>query len=631
MTKIEITVYHGNSLIKTFQFSPGDKWTAGRKPENKIVLGEDTKISRTHLYFEYIDLGLKIKDKGKLIRASIGGIELSEQETVVSTDSFQELTLGNYRLLISPTEAKIEVESSMTIVQQDDLNAFVVIKDPRFPKSPETIRLTSDITIAGRENGIQLKIDDQRISRQHFKISRDRLLGQYSISDLGSAVGTQVNGSNIAPGEEVPLQSGDKIKIFDFEIEFLLKNSKIEEAMRNIVVIEQNPLTPQYQPLQQLPAVTYETPPQADWQHHQQSEPYYPDEEPEGSGFNRKKILIGAVVVVIGMVLIKEIFLSQPKTLKPDTPVVESPFDKLSPEDKAYVEQTYTVSENYFRQGKFSNALDEIRKVRDKIKVYKESEMIHNASLEGITRMKELEEAEQRRQEEEQLRAKVQALIVECKPLVADGAIESEVRSCLIEAIRLDPENLVMKQMLADARATEEAKQVAAANAKERRRLAGLGEKLFNSAVGIMKKGKVKKAIEAFESHISSKYPDPKGLKSKSKEYIGQLQSKIDAEVGTALSEAKAKTDSGDLKGAIERIRRARQFEPNITALIAEEQKLVAELEKQMRVLYQESVIEEGLGNIEAAKERWDKILSKDVGNGEYFKKATLKMKKYGG
>jgi hypothetical protein len=55
-----------------------------------------------------------------------------------------------------------------------------------------------------------------------------------------------------------------------------------------------------------------------------------------------------------------------------------------------------------------------------------------------------------------------------------------------------------------------------------------------------------------------------------------------------------------------------------------------------MMNLYQEGILEESFGNVDGAeskvgaKDKWRKILELDITDGEYFKKAYIKLKKYG-
>jgi hypothetical protein len=48
-----------------------------------------------------------------------------------------------------------------------------------------------------------------------------------------------------------------------------------------------------------------------------------------------------------------------------------------------------------------------------------------------------------------------------------------------------------------------------------------------------------------------------------------------------------------------------------------------------MQIIYQEAIVEENIGNLETAKDRFRKIREQDVVDGEYFLKATMKLKKY--
>ena len=57
----------------------------------------------------------------------------------------------------------------------------------------------------------------------------------------------------------------------------------------------------------------------------------------------------------------------------------------------------------------------------------------------------------------------------------------------------------------------------------------------------------------------------------------------------------------------------------------------LSQLRKSMKLIYDDSVLEEQFGNIEAAKEKWDQIIKEDIPSDEYYKKARRKLKKYGG
>jgi hypothetical protein len=60
------------------------------------------------------------------------------------------------------------------------------------------------------------------------------------------------------------------------------------------------------------------------------------------------------------------------------------------------------------------------------------------------------------------------------------------------------------------------------------------------------------------------------------------------------------------------------------------------ELKRRVRSLYQEAIIDENYGIVDntetriGAKEKWKKITEMDLDDGEYFRKAVIKLHRYG-
>ncbi len=49
-----------------------------------------------------------------------------------------------------------------------------------------------------------------------------------------------------------------------------------------------------------------------------------------------------------------------------------------------------------------------------------------------------------------------------------------------------------------------------------------------------------------------------------------------------------------------------------------------------MKAIYEDSVLEESLGNVDSAKEKWKKIMKEDLETDDYFKKSKVLLRKYG-
>ena len=57
---------------------------------------------------------------------------------------------------------------------------------------------------------------------------------------------------------------------------------------------------------------------------------------------------------------------------------------------------------------------------------------------------------------------------------------------------------------------------------------------------------------------------------------------------------------------------------------------MLSELRRELKGVYEDSVLEESLGNVDSAKEKWKKIVKDDLEKGEYGQKAKSKLQKYG-
>ena len=113
-------------------------------------------------------------------------------------------------------------------------------------------------------------------------------------------------------------------------------------------------------------------------------------------------------------------------------------------------------------------------------------------------------------------------------------------------------------------------------------------------------------------------------------------EKKIDKRNDSNITAAEIYLKEGNLKQGIISLRSALDFDPDNQAIKDKIEKYSNELRNQARVIYQESVIDENYGNVDGsesrpgAKEKWKKIIEMDVEDGEYYRKAYIKLRKYG-
>ncbi len=89
---------------------------------------------------------------------------------------------------------------------------------PAASGAPEERVLAEDTIVIGRAENATVVLGDSTVSRNHARITCDGSL--YFVEDLGSALGTRVNGSPLPKGEKRLLRSGDVLAIGPYDISF---------------------------------------------------------------------------------------------------------------------------------------------------------------------------------------------------------------------------------------------------------------------------------------------------------------------------------------------------------------------------------------------------------------------------
>lgn len=529
----------------------------------------------------------------------------------------------------------------------------------------ELIRLEGgDSYIAGRDSTCNIYIRDSRVSRRQFEIRRNGL--QYSIIDLGSVNGTLVNGNPISTTDPTPLRSGDAISVLENYLYFELHDPNFKSRLE-LVSLQPMPEVPS-NPLQALVPMT--PPPNypmpmggvpnmppvpyhpganlpAEWAPQMAPAPAVPQAQmPPAKGLqlwlekidykkNKVRILLGAVALV-GFIFA---FSSDDEPAKNPSlgPMVNDPFAKLSPEQKKLVKDTLQLSKSYYMQGKYEFARSELVKMQEIVPNYEDSDGLMKLITDAITvqqLQRKQEELERAKAEQE---AKIQAKAAECRKQINPHITRDLVEQCLLEVIPFNPSHPLFAELYAEAdRLVAERKSREAQEEQHREQIAKL-KGMYSYARGLEGKEPLQ-AIAAYQRVVASVLPDPSGVKGQSQTRIADLRKQVNQKTQTFQDEADKFAKEGRLKEAILSLRRAVQIDPKNPDLEPKIEAHRQRLKEQMMVIYQEGVLEESFGNVEAdpnkgnegAKAKWRLILQKDIPDGEYFRKAQIKLKKYG-
>lgn len=631
-------------LISEMPLSDGRIYVAGRKEDCDLVLQAEKGISREHFKIEPVNGTWRLEVLSRFGNVTLAG-EVINQTTLEHGSVF----------LVPPYEFEF-VSTSSDVISQSEVGAEAEDFDEKtavgvIPAIPyikvinadqqeiEVFRLEGgDAWVAGRDPHGSIIIRDMKVSRKQFEIRK--ISSQFYIQDLGSVNGTILNNVPLSD-QPTPLKSGDAISVLTNNMVFELRDPNYSKKLELVQMTQQQDIyDSQAQHYDPPSIVTSQAPmPYDPGQYPAGFTPQFPQASPQKAGFdfekNRPKLILGAVVLLLGLYL----FVDESGTGSSSNPQTAGPVDplaKLSPEEQVLIRQSYELAKNYYTSGKYELANQEIQKVIEKAPNYQDASQIARLSNEAIRslemkRRNDQLEADRQRAEQEILK---QTEI--CEKQMNPNITMSQFESCIESVIAYNPEHpriLSLRQqveMYTEERAAKEAQQ---AQYQERvDQLTGL----YRSATSLERDGNRLGAIAAYNRVATSSLPDPQNLKGKSRSKITALKKEISSKTAIFEDEAIKFYQAGNLKNAILSVRKAMKVDPTNTDLKERERLYISELRKQMMVLYQEGILEESFGNVDGgetragAKEKWKKILQLDVPDGEYYKKAYIKLKKYG-
>lgn len=651
-------------------------YIAGRKEDCDIILQPEKGISREHFKLSFVNgvwtvdvisrYGDVISNNDKVQQISLehGAIFVVppyEFEFSISADVNMSVDISRNELAHPPAVTSAELagnedsgasddnydgDHEKTVIGVTSTTAFIKIVDSN-NETKEMIRLDAgESWIAGRDASCQIQIQDQRVSRRQFEIRKAG--SQFHVVDLGSVNGTLVNGNPISSADLMPLRSGDAISVLDNYLYFELHDAHFQNRLEMVKVAPPSPLTPvaqnllpsEYQQQTSHEVMSYQGG-MAPMPYHQQQMGYPQAAMPVSpSGKfdfqkHRPKIIIGAVAIVLLAWLFSGNNESGPKPGAVGPVLPGSPseaFAKLKPEQQALIRQRYKDAKNLYMAGKYQLAQDEIVKIREMIPDYEDLKEIDRLSKEAMF----IQEQQRRQEEIEKSKAdaeeKILKQVVECQKKINPLITENEMDECLSSVMQFNPDHPKFNDLKMQVQAIVAQRELKAADRAAYQGQVARLKSIFAKAKTVHKSAtNPLDVIASYEKVVDSKLPDPGGLKTESKRNIAAIRQMMNSKTASYQAEADKLYHAQNIKGAILALRKARQVDPNNADVAPKIEHYTTELRKQMMDFYQQGVLEESFGNVETgAKEKWKKILELDIPDGEYYKKAYIKLKKYG-
>ena len=523
-------------------------------------------------------------------------------------------------------------ESGLTRVTQisKDLTPYLVISLSSEDEDQEVL-LEGKKWIIGRDPACDICIEDKDISRKHFEI--EKINDEFSIKDLASSNCTHLDEELLEPHQSYPLKSGALIQILDIQIFFEIRNKRVKKKLSSL---DQPPaLTPSADELVQgvIAPPAESGPPSLPAAYSViADETILTSPPPSGSSSRKKKLIfIGVAFILIGTALF---FMPQKDTSSKkessNTLSLNEPLNSLDPENQAKVKDIYALAQQLYHQKKYELCSEKLKSLHEIIPYYEQSKSLFSTCKNGAESIQAQIEIDRRNREEQQTKANLEKNIKECAKKFKTFTSMAELKACLAPALEIDPEHFEITDLMSRFSTEEEAKKSRAAAQAAYKAKLRKEKKAYEAVKKIKESGKILKAIPAYQKFLKRKHP--KGVEeivSQAGEELKAMQDSLQAQISALMSQCQNLMDQKQFKEAHPACVKVLSVSPGNKQAIELADNAIKAIHKELKPIYEDSVLNESLGNIDIAKKHWASILEKDIQNGYYALKAQKKLNKY--
>lgn len=674
MAHIRVTL-HGN-VLSELNLQPGQEYFAGRGAQCQIVLAHERGISRQHLrifeqnggwcaqltskYGGILYDGQNVQElplQGEL-QFGIPPYEFYFSEEVVPADATIPIVQPINPPDELPAEQNVELEldavpaaqASSRQTQQDGnwdatvagvstLVAYLKIVNNKL-KTEDVLKLEGNVWTIGRHPTCEVVINDSAVSRQHFDLTKTP--EGYFVLDHGSSNGTRLNGEKIPAQTPQRIVSGDVLSIREIEIVFEIHDGEYKNKMQALPEFTPAQEVSQSHALVPIDPNEYNNEPENDYGG--EHSPQFPAvlKIPAGSlpishGFQFNKVHI--IIAILGLILLYGLFSGNspsPSTANNGNDQIDSSSQalpqasELSPEKQKEMKDIFNLAHGYYLQRKYTLCLSNIEKLHGIVPFYANSKEVENLCRQA----QELEQIELDRRRKEEARIdtenKIRKNIDDCRAQMKPTTSSDEMTVCLQPSLELDPQNATAMDLILQIQAQEASKKDEIQKQADFQRRKQEGQAIYNRAVSLYKSGQLKLALKEFRRYKSGRYPGLNQIDDDATRNITSIEKTLDAEINAEIAKCESALERQDFKGAYLSCDRVLKENPNNTKARDVKNKAWSLLRREMKPLYEDGAFEESVGNIEAAKEKWKKIVNSSVPQDDYYKKAKQKLKKYG-
>ena len=659
-----LRVYKNTTLVQELELDNSSFITIGRSSQADIKLDPEAGISREHFQILGSAQGsFELKIQSQFGVLSEDGDTLTGSLPLKSQMTF---SVGVYRFEWNPrtspqtegsasgsgsassSAAQVLLEASesgdKTVVGLVKSTGYLKVVDPS-GQIHSQFKLEGEEWTAGRDPACPLFIDNSKFSRRHFEVS---LQGhQYFIRDLKSSNGTKLNGAPVSSTQWIPLKSGDLIRVVDWSLQFEVRDVNFQEKALQYgghlpaIVSSQGldyPLAPGQQH-QHLPSP---------WDPNGHAVgPYGPNGEHQGGfppqGYSAprfgsrewieaNKKLVWYAALGLGILVLAITFSpdDEPAVDAATKKATMSPFERLSPEQKDYVRQSYSLGQKLMTEGRYELARQEMIKIHQLIPSFEDSKQIEEMADTAIKTIKEQQLIETQEKERQEADRKIAVKAAECKQNLRPDWDQAKLESCLAPVLALGPDHSDIQALRAQVEKFTQDRNLREAARQDRLEQEQKLRGMIRQAENLIKEGELQDGLQLLAKAAQSGLYDSSGLKEKARARIRSLNKDEQKRIQDLKIKLRESLDKKDLKNAIVSHKKLQNLGIEDEELRERVNKATLEHRKIMQALFQEAALEESIGDVNAAIAKWKKVLESSYSGEEYYDKSQLKLSKYG-
>lgn len=542
----------------------------------------------------------------------------------------EESQISTFEEAHSEPSMMTEVETVMTALQ-NQLKPYLVISLSEDEEDQTAALEHGDKWIVGRDPSCDICVEDVNISRQHFYITKKDT--QYFITDLGSSNGTYLDDKLLKPHQPFLLKSGAVISVLEIEMYFEIRNPKVAKKVTNLPVpISNNDPTPPPKDPDHLPLVPDSSPlPPAIQQPTPNvimSETIVTPIPPSSTSGKKKKIFIIALLTIAGAWLFLPQEDKEPENVEAIDPT--DPFRVLDPETQEQVKDLYALAEQQYHMKKFELCYQTLEKMHDLVPYYDQSKSLIMTCQNGAESVRMQKDLEASRRKEEKNKKAMNENIELCRSKFDTFQSMSELTECLHQARTIDPENSEIAFLISKFETQEMLKEERKLSFIARKKRIDASLNMYNKAKNLKEQNKLLEAIPAYKKFLDKKHPSEiADTVQTAQSELTSMEDGLNSKIQSLLEKCQELVDSKDYKEAYQVCQEVFTVAPAHPTATAHIEVSIEAIHNTLKPIYNESVLNESLGQIEIAKKQWKSIMDQDIPNGEYYSKAVKKLSKY--